>query len=111
MARNYRQPGENIELIAPYDRTSGQGALIGSLFGVALVNVATGSRAAFGTVGVWDLAKLSAQAWTEGARIFWDNTNRHCTTVATGNTLIGVAAAAAANPSAVGTVRLNGSVV
>jgi len=41
------------------------------------------------------------------ALIYWDNTNKQCTTTSTSNTKIGVATAAAANPSSVGNVRLN----
>jgi predicted RecA/RadA family phage recombinase len=59
--------------------------------------------------GVWTMAKTSAQAWTVGARIYWDDTAKLCTTTATSNTLIGVATAIAANPSSTGNVRLNGS--
>jgi predicted RecA/RadA family phage recombinase len=57
---------------------------------------------------VGDLAKVSAQAWTEGAKIYWDDTAKNFTTTSGGNTLAGVAAAAAANPSATGKVRLDG---
>jgi predicted RecA/RadA family phage recombinase len=109
MATNYIQPGDTLELAAPYDRTTGQGALVGSIFGVALGTVASGASGRFATRGVWTLPKTSAQAWTVGAKIYWDDTNKRCDTTASGNTLIGVAVAAAANPSSTGTVRLNGS--
>lgn len=111
MAANYIQEGGVIELAAPYDRLTGQGALIGALFGVAITTVLTGSKAAFATCGVFSLAKLSTEAWTVGAKIYWDNTNKQCTTVSAGNTLIGAALAATVNPSATGQVRLNGTVV
>lgn len=61
------------------------------------------------TRGVFELPKLSAQAWTEGAKVYWDNTNARLTTVASGNRLVGVASEAAANPSAVGRARLDGN--
>jgi len=109
MAKNFKEEGEVLVLTAPYVRTSGQGALIGALFGVALVDVASGSDASFAIEGVFELNKTSAQAWTQGAKIYWDNTAKECTTTATSNTLIGNAIAAAANPSSVGLVRLNGA--
>jgi predicted RecA/RadA family phage recombinase len=56
-----------------------------------------------------EVAKVSAQAWTVGAPIYWDDTAKLFTTTSTSNTLAGVAVAAAANPSATGRVRLNGS--
>lgn len=108
MASNYVQPGDVLDLTAPYQRNTGQGALIGAIFGVALSTVANAAVGQFSVVGVWTLAKTSAQAWTEGALIYWDNTAKECTTVSTSNTRIGVAAAAAANPSSTGRVRLNG---
>jgi predicted RecA/RadA family phage recombinase len=61
--------------------------------------------------GVFDLATVSAQAWTAGVLIYWDNTAKNTTTVSTSNKLIGVAAAAAANPSSTGRVRLNAAFI
>ena len=92
--KNFVESGGHLTLAAPYDRVSGEGALIGSIFGVASVDVASASEAAFVTEGVFDLAKAGSQAWTVGAKIYWDNSNKVCTTTASGNTLIGVATAA-----------------
>lgn len=104
--KNFVQTGAVIALAAPYAVSSGGGALVGSLFGVAQADAANGADVALVTEGVFDLAKVSAQAWTVGAKIYWDDTAKNCTTTATDNTLIGVAVAAAANPSSTGTVRL-----
>lgn len=109
MAKNYIQPGDVLDLAAPYQRNAGEGALVGSIFGVALNTVASGAVGQFQTRGVWTLAKNSAEAWTVGQKVYWDNTNKVVTTTSTSNTLIGVAAAVAANPSSTGNVRLNGS--
>lgn len=89
--KNFVQPGVNITLPAPYEVTSGQGALVGSLFGVASANYANGASGEFVIEGVFDLTKVGSQAWTVGAKVYWDNTNRRCTTSSAGNTLIGVA--------------------
>lgn len=107
--KNFIQDGDVLTLAAPYDRLSGEGALIGSIFGVAAVDVLSTKNGQFKTKGVFSLKKTSAQAWTQGAKIYWDNTAKEATNVATGNTPIGVATEAAANPSATGKVRLNGS--
>ena len=107
--KNYIQPGNTVTLTAPYARNSGEGALVGATFGVAAGDVANGVDGEFALVGVFSLAKVSAQAWTQGAKVYWDNTAKNVTTTATSNTLIGVAVAAAANPSDTGLVRLNGS--
>ena len=109
MATNFIQEGEILTLTAPYTRTSGQGALVGSIFGVALVDVSSSAEASFATEGVWTLAKTSQQAWvTVGSKIYWDDSAKECTTTSSANTLIGVNVATAANPSSTGRVRLNG---
>lgn len=107
--KNFIQRGEVVTLAAPYDVASGAGLLVGSVFGVATSGALSGATVEVALCGVYELAKTSAQAWTVGAKIYWDDTAKVCTTVNTSNTLIGVAVAAAANPSATGLVRLNGA--
>ncbi|MDP2358646.1 MAG: DUF2190 family protein [Beijerinckiaceae bacterium] len=109
--KNYIAPGDTVDVAAPYEVASGAGALVGSLFGVATADAANGAPVRLKTTGVFDLAKTSAQAWTVGAKIYWDNSTKLATTTAASgaNALIGVAIAAAANPSAVGRVRLSGA--
>ena len=109
--QNYVQPGNNITLPAPYAVASGGGALVGSIFGVATGTYAISEVGEFTTRGVFELAKTSAQAWTVGQLIYWDDTNKVATSVSTSNKLIGVAVAVAANPSSTGTVRLNGAFI
>lgn len=108
--KNYIQPGDNITLAAPYDVPAGGGALVGTVFGVAQAAAASGADVVLVRRGVFEMAKTSAQAWTVGAKIYWDNTNKVCTTAASGNTVVGAAAAAAANPSATGMVLLDGMI-
>lgn len=108
MTTLFVQPGDTIDMAAPYDRSAGQGAQVGSLFGVALNDVLSGSTVSFAVEGVFTLAKTSAQAWTVGQKIYWDDTNKRCDSDGTVGMLIGVASAVAANPSSTGTVRLNG---
>ncbi len=107
--KNTIQRGEILTLAAPYDVASGAGLLVGAIFGVATSAALSGEPVETVVCGVHELAKASAQAWTVGAKVYWDDTAKLCTTVNTSNTLIGVATAAAANPSATGNVRLNGS--
>ena len=72
------------------------------------VNANSTVNGTFQITGVVTIKKTSAQAWTQGALIYWDNTAKEATTTSTSNTRIGCALVAAANPSATGTVRLNG---
>jgi predicted RecA/RadA family phage recombinase len=109
--KNYVQPGNTITLTAPYAVTSGDGLLVGSIFGVAAGDAASGATVETALTGVFDLTKIGSQAWTIGAKIYWDDSNKRCTTVATDNTVIGVAVEAVAGGAGdtIGRVRLNGS--
>lgn len=109
--KNYVYSGEKIDLDAPAAVASGDPLLVGSLFGVAQNSAALGEALGLLTRGVFDLPKTSAQSWTIGDRLYWDNTNKVVTTAAAAgaNKLIGVAAAAAANPSGTGRVLLTGA--
>jgi len=111
MATNYKQPGKVLTLTAPYARSSGEGALVESIFGVALNDVLIAVETEFATTGVWTLAKTSAQAWAVGDEIYWDDGNKRCDNVPTVGALIGSATAVAANPSSTGEVKLNGTAV
>jgi predicted RecA/RadA family phage recombinase len=107
--KNFVRHGNSVPVAAPAGGlASGAGYLAGAIFGVASTAAAEGETVELAVVGVFDLPKTSAQAWTVGAKVYWDGANAVATTTASGNTLIGVAFAAAANPSAVGRVRLNG---
>ena len=109
--KNYVQPGNTITLTAPYALASGDGLLVGSIFGIAAGAAALGDPVETTLVGVFDITKVGSQAWTAGARIYWDDTNKRTTNVATSNTLIGVATEAVAGGAGdtIGRVRLNGA--
>lgn len=110
MATNYIQPGDVITVAAPAAVSSGDGVQVGQIFGVAQFDAAITADVEVATTGVWTLPKTSAQAWDAGDAIYWDDGNSRCdNTAVSGGLFIGVATAAAANPSSTGTVRLNGS--
>lgn len=109
--KNFVAVGNILTLPAPSALASGDGILVGAIFGVAQVSVANGEGVPLLVTGVFELPKAASQAWTVGARVYWDNTARVTTTTATGNTLIGVAVKAVGGTAGetTGTVRLNGS--
>lgn len=110
MAKNFLQPGRVVSVPAPRDVSSGEMVTVGVLSGVAQHDALSGKPVEIETEGVYSLAKTSAQAWTVGDAIYTVPGTGVCTTATTtGNVLVGVAMAAAANPSAAGIVRLNGS--
>lgn len=92
------------------DVASGAGVLVGKLFGIAAGDIADGETGVLNLVGEYELPKAASQAWTVGAKVFWDDTAKNCTTTATSNTFIGAATVAIGSGAAetIGTVRLNG---
>jgi predicted RecA/RadA family phage recombinase len=109
--KNYVQPGNTITLTAPYAVASGDGLLVGSVFGVAAGDAANAETVEAALIGVFDLKKVASQAWSAGDKVYWDNTNKVATKTASGNTVIGVATEAVGGGASdtIGRVRLNGS--
>lgn len=109
--KNYINKGERMTFTAPTDGvTSGVPVLIGALLVVPIATVAQTMKFAGQTVGVISYTKPGSQAWTEGAKIYWDNTAKNFTTTVGSNTLVGVAAEAvgAGAGETLGKVRLDG---
>jgi len=103
--QNQLSKGDAIDVVAPSDGVvSGQGYLIASMFGVSPVTAAAGTSISLWLVGVYSLKKNSAEAWTVGQLIYWDNTAKQCTANSNSgaNAKIGTAMQAAANPSQTG---------
>lgn len=104
--RNFVQNGHTITIPAPAAVNSGEGVLIGALFGVASGTVVAGEDMDMKLVGVFGLPKVAAQAFAIGDVAYWDVSNKLVTRTATGNSKIGVAVSVAANPSATVNIRL-----
>ena len=109
--KNFLMEANTITLVAPYNVTSGQGLLVGSIFGVAAFDALSGASVETLLVGACTLAKATGAAWTQGALIYWDNAAKNCTTTAASNKLIGVATDPALSGDTVGNVRLNGAFI
>ena len=104
----YAQPGESIPMTAPYTVTSGQGALIGTLFGVATADITSGAVGTFLIEGVVTVAKATGVNWVQGALLYWDDSAKKITNVTTSNTRVGVAMQAQVNGDTTCLIRLNG---
>ncbi|MBF0190222.1 MAG: DUF2190 family protein [Magnetococcales bacterium] len=107
--KNFIQPGDIVTVAAPAAVSSGGGVLVGTLFGVAVSDAASGDNLEMITEGVVDLPK-AAVAITQGAKVYWDNTAKNVTTTVGTNTLVGCALVAVAVGDATTRVRLNGVV-
>lgn len=113
--KNPSKPGRIVSLkVAPYAAVSGAGIQWGSLFGYATNDIANGGA---GEVEVGPCVTegkcLGTEAWTEGLKIYWDNTAKQLTAAAAAgaNLWVGHAESAKANSAGavLGRVRLHGA--
>ncbi|MHA6644640.1 DUF2190 family protein [Mesorhizobium sp. A623] len=107
MAKNYVSPGHVVTVPAAAAANSGDVVIVGSIVGIAAGDAAIGADLDICVGGIYDLAKVSALAIAAGDKVYFDATAALVNKTASGNTLLGVAVAAAANPSATARVRLN----
>lgn len=108
--KNFVARGDVLEITAGADYDSGDGVVVGTIFGIAAGDIANGARGIINLTGTYRLPKVGSQAWTVGAAVHWDAGNSRCTTAATGNRLIGFAVEAVGSGAGetTGVVRLNG---
>ncbi len=103
--KTFNKGGTVLTLTPAAAVSSGVGYLFGAgLFGVATTDVAISTPGEFLTEGVVEIAKTSALAISVGDRLFWDAANKVVNKTTTAQQCVGVAVAAAANPS--GTVLM-----
>src|SRR5512144_1714474 len=101
----YIQPARTLTVTTPAGGVlSGDGVLIGTLFGIAQYDAVESAELEILTEGVVEIGKTSALQIGVGDRLFWDATNKVVNKTATAQVCVGVAVSAAANPSA--TVRM-----
>lgn len=108
--KNFVQKGDVLTVTAPANVNAGDGVLVGSFFGVAATTQLSGADVEIETYGVYDLTALSTDTATQGAKAYWDNTNKRITTTASGNTLVGAFTKAKAAGETTGRVKVDASV-
>jgi predicted RecA/RadA family phage recombinase len=107
----YIQEGDYVDAALPYARNSGEGVLIGALFGVVGGPAGVqGDIRAIMRHGLHGLvaasgANTAATAWTSIA--YWDDTNKRITPISTSNTRVGIFAADKTTAQAFGNVLLD----
>lgn len=109
--KNFIKPGDTLTLVAPYNVSSGGGMLVGSIFGVATETVLSGASVEATLEGVFELAKTTAEAWTQGAVLYWNDTTKALTTTASTNKRVGYAARAQLAGDTVGWAYIPGVIV
>jgi predicted RecA/RadA family phage recombinase len=103
--KTYIQPSRTLTVTAPAGGVvSGQGVLIGTLFGIAQYDSVEGAEVEILTEGVVEIGKTSALQIDVGDRLFWDGANKVVNKTATAQVCVGIAVSTAANPSP--TVRI-----
>ena len=109
--RNFLQPSAVIRVTAPYTLASGDGCLVGALFGMATGPVASGNAFDMLTTGVFEnVNAASAAVATVGEKAYWDDAARKLTSVSSGNVLVGVFSAAKTNGQLLASVAIGVSV-
>jgi predicted RecA/RadA family phage recombinase len=115
MSRSYIQKGDVLTLIAPANLTAGTGVLVGSQFCIPQETVLSAAVFDGYITGVCSHAKIGTQAWTAGQVVYWDDTNKWFSNVATvgffgqGGVFIAVEAVDAGAGSTTGKVRMTGA--
>ena len=103
---NFIQKGDSITVAAPDTIVSGQGVLIGSLFGVASTDAETGADVALATRGVFELPKeATPDTYAVGDPLEWDAVNDRLAPLDSG-VQIGVAVTTAGATAASVAVRI-----
>lgn len=104
--KTFIQDGKTLDVTLSADVASGGMVIQGAIHGIAAKAGISGGTVAVKTDGVFELAKNTSQAFTQGATLYWDAGNGNLTTTATDNTKVGYAAEAAGSSATTGKVKL-----
>ena len=77
--------GRAIYFVAPAPYTAGQALLIGAYFGTIRETVIAGQQAELVLFGYQVMGKVTAEAYTFGDRLYWDDTAKEVTSDGTGS--------------------------
>ena len=107
--KTYIQNGHVITVPTPTGGiASGEGLIVGNIFGIAAYSAAEGDPLELATTGVYKLPKATAAVLAVGARVAWDNTAKQVNTPGSGRFPIGIATEAAGTGVTTVAVRLDG---
>lgn len=102
------QNGKVVEVTLPYARSGGQGVQVGELFGVCVVDGASGEVINIDREGVFGLVAATGSGTdaTQGAAAYWDDANKRITPQASTHLKVGVFLAAKTTTQAFARVLL-----
>lgn len=108
--KNAKGSGDIVVVAAPEDADSGEFLIVGGIYGVAGIAVASGANVPLHREGVFALPKATGTAWAAGDRLFWDVVAKKFTKDSTKRPIGAVAAAAAGSSDTTGDVLLGDTV-
>lgn len=107
MSQNKYAHGERIQFIAPAGGVvSGTPYLLGSILGIPVTSAAENEISVLDVEGVFEITKDAPLVIAQGAKVYWNNTDKEITTTAAGNTFAGWAYVAAASADTTVLVKL-----
>ena len=89
--KNFIQPGKTLTFTMTADVNSGDGVKVGTLIVVAQADALDTEQVECLTEGVVELKRDSSDIFTEGLKVFWDDSLKQITIVSTANTQAGTA--------------------
>lgn len=95
--KNFVQRADAIHTVLGNTVKGGDVVVLGGLVGVAVSDGNGTDLCTVQTKGVFNLPKADTITFTQGATVYWDATNKNCTSTATDNTALGLAWKAAAS--------------
>lgn len=102
----YIQKGHAVDYTPAADVAAGDVIVIGTLVGIAKLDIADGKLGALAVRGVYDIEKAVGEI-TAGAIVYWDDTAKNVTTTSSPNTRIGKALELAASAATHARILLN----
>ena len=103
----FYQDGKRIDIVQSNDIEPGDVVLIGELIGVQTHQIKKDEKGSVAVSGVFQVEKKSGFAFTEGQKVYWDNTAKQATSTASGNTLMGLTVAEAGASDSTVLVKIN----
>lgn len=107
--KNFLQAGERLQYANSSGSTitSGSPVLVGKRIGIAVADIADGTTGILAMDGVFSITKLTADVVTQGALLYWDDTNKRLTITPSTHELAGYAHAAADGTKTTVECRIN----
>ena len=103
----FYQDGKRIDIVQSGDIDSGDIVVIGELIGVQTNQIKKDEKGSVAVSGVFQVVKKSADTFTAGQKVYWDNTLQQATSTASGNTLMGLTVAQAGASDSNVLVKIN----